>query len=396
MSERFELGMATEPSEHTQLLELMGQSLGFSVDRAQAWLHGLGTENVRIARAGGRVAGVYAIIPMGLWFGGRAVATGGIAAVAVAPEDRSSGVGSVMMRHAIGEMRAAGHALSALYPATYPVYRRAGFETAGTRIAYWVDLHRLDMRGREPLTVEPYRPEHEAAVHACHERRARRTAGNVARTPFLWSRLLTPVNVKVYSYVVKDGSRVDGFVAFSQRDVAVNPRYELAVRDVIALTPSAGRRILRLLADHRSMADLAIVYASPSDPLLLLPGEEPRRIADHLRWMVRVLDVPAALEARGWTACVRGEVALDVRDDLVPENHATFVLSVENGRAAVHRTRSAPRAVAIDVRALAALYTGYASAEELRVRGGIDGDDDDLARLTSLFAGPAPWMAEIF
>jgi predicted acetyltransferase len=93
---------------------------------------------------------------------------------------------------------------------------------------------------------------------------------------------------------------------------------------------------------------------------------------------------------------VHGEIALDVRDDVVPENQATFVLSVEHGRAAVRRASSAPHPVAIDVRALAALYTGYPGAEELRARGGIDGDDEDLARLTSLFAGPAPWMAEIF
>jgi len=212
----------------------------------------------------------------------------------------------------------------------------------------------------------------------------------------MWSRMLAPVIAKMHTYVVKGDAEIEGFVAFSQKDVAVNPRYELTVRDFVATTPRAGRRLLRLLADHRSMADHAIVYASPREPLLLLLGEEPWRIAAHQRWLVRVLDVAAALEARGFGACVRGEVALDVRDDVVPENQATFVVSVDGGRAQAQRTSAAPRAVTIDIRALAALYTGYLGAEELRARGGIDGDDADLARLTSLFAGPAPWMAEIF
>lgn len=396
MTERLELRVPSQPAEIDQLLALLVQGLGIPAERSQDWLRRLGLEHMRIAAIGPRVAGCYAVIPMGLWFGGRAVGTGGVSAVAVAPEDRASGVGSRMMRHALDEMRAAGHPLAALYPATYPIYRRAGFETAGTRLSYRLDLRELDLRGREPLTVERYGPEHEAAVQACYDCRARRTAGNVVRTPFMWSRVLAPAGLTVHSYVVMAGGAVEGFVAFSQRDVAINPRYELVVRDAVAITPSAGRRILQLLADHRSMADHAIVYASPSEPLLLLPGEEPRRISDHLRWMVRVLDVPAALEARGWGACVRGEVALDVRDDGVAENHATFVVSVESGRATVRRVASAPRPVTIDVRALAAIYTGYAGAEELRVRGGIDGDDEDLARLTSLFAGPAPWMAEIF
>jgi predicted acetyltransferase len=252
------------------------------------------------------------------------------------------------------------------------------------------------VRDNEPLAVHRYGPEHEAQVRACYELRARRTAGNIARTPYMWARVLAPVNAKVHAYVVMADREVEGFLAFSQKDVAVTPRYEITVRDVVATTPRAGRRILRLLADHRSMADHALVYASPSEPLLLLLGEEPWRIADHLRWLVRVLDVPAALEARGWAAGARGEVALDVRDDVVPENQATFVLSVDSGHAVVRRTSSAPHTVTIDVRALAALYTGYLAAEELRVRGGIDGRDDDLARLTSLFAGPAPWMADVF
>ncbi|HMG25166.1 MAG TPA: sterol carrier protein domain-containing protein, partial [Kofleriaceae bacterium] len=195
--------------------------------------------------------------------------------------------------------------------------------------------------------------------------------------------------------ITADGE-AEGFVAFSHKDIAVTPRYELAVRDLVAVTPRAGRRILRLLADHRSMADHAVVYAAPGEPVLQLLGEEPWRIADHQRWMVRVLDVPAALAARGWSACARGEIALDVRDDVIPDNQATFALAVDAGRAEVRRIAPGPRAVAIDVRALAALYTGYLGAEELRARGGIEGDDGDLARLGSLFAGPAPWMAEIF
>jgi len=113
MSPHFEIGVPAQPSEIEPLLALVVQSLGFPADRASDWLRQLGPENVRIARYGAHVAGVYGVIPMGLWL--RAVPTGGVAAVAVALEDRSSGVGSLMMRHAITEMRAAHYPLAALY-----------------------------------------------------------------------------------------------------------------------------------------------------------------------------------------------------------------------------------------------------------------------------------------
>src|SRR5437868_862497 len=239
-----------EPREHDDLLGVLSQSLGFPVDRARDWLHQLGAEHLRVARSGARIAGVYGVIPMGMWFGGRSVAAGGVTAVAVPPEDRSHGVGSLMMRLSLAAMRADGHALAALFPATFPIYRRAGYETAGTRIAYRLHLRQLEVRGNEPLSVERYSPAHEAAVRACYDRRARATAGNLARTPYLWARLLAPVNATIHAYVIA-GDEVEGFVAFSHRDIAVNPRYELTVRDLVALTPRAGRRILRLLADHR-------------------------------------------------------------------------------------------------------------------------------------------------
>jgi hypothetical protein len=35
------------------------------------------------------------------------------------------------------------------------------------------------------------------------------------------------------------------------------------------------------------------------------------------------------------------------------------------------------------------------SSPRLRARGGIAGHGEDLARLTPLLVGPAPWMAEI-
>ncbi|HET7505683.1 MAG TPA: GNAT family N-acetyltransferase, partial [Kofleriaceae bacterium] len=266
MSGPFEIGIPTQLSEIDDLSAVLVQSLGFPADRVVDWVRALGPEHLRIARRGAHVAGVYGVIPMGLWFGGRAVPTGGVTAVAVALEDRSSGVGSQLMRHSLAEMRAAHYPLAALYPATYPIYRRAGYETAGTRIAYSLDLRALDIRDVEPLTVERYGPDHEAAVRACYDRRARQTAGNIARTAYLWSRVLGPVNAKVHAYVIKTGDDVEGFVAFSQKDVAVNPRYELTVRDFLAPTARAGRRILRLLADHRSMADHAILYGAPSEP----------------------------------------------------------------------------------------------------------------------------------
>lgn len=51
----------------------------------------------------------------------------------------------------------------------------------------------------------------------------------------------------------------------------------------------------------------------------------------------------------------------------------------------------------IDVRQLAALYTGWMSAEQLTACcDGIAGPPEVLALASTLFAGPTPFMADMF
>src|SRR5262249_31986324 len=109
----------------------------------------------------------------------------------------------------------------------------------------------------------------------------------------------------------------------------------------------------------------------------------------------RVLDVAAAMTARGFPPGVSGEVHVDVAgDDIVPENAGRWLLRVEDGRAEVER--GGRGTLRTDVRGLAALYTGFHSPADLRAAGFADGDDASLASATALFAGPHPWMADHF
>lgn len=52
-------------------------------------------------------------------------------------------------------------------------------------------------------------------------------------------------------------------------------------------------------------------------------------------WMLRVLDVPRALSARGWPAHLEGELHLEVTDDLVAANRGRWRLRVTGGAATV-------------------------------------------------------------
>ena len=57
----------------------------------------------------------------------------GVSSVKVAPEDRGRGVGRLLMTAVLDEIAAHRYPLSALYPATMPLYRSLGWELAGGR-----------------------------------------------------------------------------------------------------------------------------------------------------------------------------------------------------------------------------------------------------------------------
>jgi predicted acetyltransferase len=374
------------------------------------WCDRIGASNLRLARRGSEIVGGLGLVPMGHWLGGCSVPCVGVTAVAVAPEHRSRGIAAELLRTALEEVRRDGVALSSLFPATYPVYRAAGYESAANRLVYRIPLTSVGAGAREvpaldgtaagarsrlaqPDIREATADDH-PTLRALYDARAKTAPGQVDRTRYFWVRIHEPASGEdARAYIVEGDAGPEGYVVVWYKagasPLAAN---ELTVRDLVARTPGAARRILRFLADHRSIVAAVHVAAGPGDPVLMQLREERLTISDVQRCMVRVVDVRAALERRGWSPALRGEVHLDVRDPLLRENARRYVLEVSGGRAEVREGGSG--AVAMDVRGLAALTTGYLGAEELCVAGLCDGADADLAHATALFAGPAPWLTD--
>ena len=106
------------------------------------------------AFAGGRLAGAAVIQHMRQGWCGRAVPMAGVSSVMVAPEDRGRGVARRLMTALLDEVAARGHPLSALYPATMPLYRSLGWELAGLRETAVIPARSL----RDPAPPDPVVP----------------------------------------------------------------------------------------------------------------------------------------------------------------------------------------------------------------------------------------------
>lgn len=399
------------------------------------WLAHIGRRNLRSATVDGRLIGGLGIFWFKQCFGGRALDSAGVSAVTVLPEARGAGNAAAMMRQFVRDLRKQGCPLSVLHPSTYGLYRKAGYEAAGSRIEYEIDLAALGVRGQHGR-MRRLTERDRSAVARLHRERALSGSGLIERGPQSWDQLLHFGIDPRYAYVVKRsaGRGIDGYLIYTQVGAPREP-YELRIRDACAATPDATRAILSFLASHVMIAKRAVMDTGPAEPLLVAAAEDYSKVTHREAWMLRIVDLPKALEGRGYPSGLTAQVRLQVTDDVCPENAGGWLLQVQAGRGRILKdkakgkdadagirgrrasaeTRSARSrargrgvqtpgvrpgeaggSVAIDIRGLAALYSGHLSAAQLQTIGLADGPTVALADATAIFAGPAPWMNDRF
>jgi predicted acetyltransferase len=380
--------------------DVAARAFDLPADDARAWLDRAGIGHARLLRAGDTVVAGLLRIPMGQWFGGRAVPMTGVAAVAVPAEHRGRGAARRLMAAALAEMRDEETALSTLYPATTTLYRRGGYEIAGGRYAVTVSAAALRGVPAPPDTaLRPVGPEDEEIVSALAREEAATMPGHLDRGPYAWRRIREPRTGTARGYLVEADGRAEGYAWLTQRGAGLpsSSAYDVVVTDLAARTPRAARRLLALLGAHAGIARDVVLHLPPAHPLLLLLPERDERVRLLDPWMLRVVHVPAALTARGYPAGARGALVLDVEDEVLPANGGRHGLEVADGRgrAGAARPDEGP-ALRLHVRGLAALYSGHVSPDALAVAGLAEGPPEALALAAALFAGPAPSMPDMF
>ncbi|HTQ02476.1 MAG TPA: GNAT family N-acetyltransferase [Polyangiaceae bacterium] len=385
-----EFGSLSGEDDLEALGGILGWSFGFEPSDARTWIEQGGVENVRVARRGGRLLGGLLEIPMGQWFGGRSVPVVGLAGVGVAPEARGERVALSLVQDTLRGVRRRGVFLSILYPSALKLYRAAGYELAGSRYRIGANLGDLPT-ARADLDVTPLEPGDTAAVEALYRTAASERPGYLDRGHYVWRRARESRKEKYRGFGVRGAGGLEGYVYLTQEKVEHG--VELVVRDHVTATPAAARRLVAFFAAHRSTLKSLVLRGSALEPIVFAAPERVFNVTLAETWMLRVVDVAGALEARGYPP-VDVAVDLELEDRGLPENAGRYRLEVSGGRARV--TPGGAGSVALDERALAALYSGYMTPAALARSAKLEADPSALARLALLFAGPPPAMSDYF
>jgi len=403
----FDVSTPTTKTEMDALGAILSDTFHFDIAQVEPFVETVGLENFRIVRpsAGsqqelGKVLGGLTIIYMGQWIQGKSIPMAGIVAVGIAPEHRGYGAATALMAETIRDLHTQGIPISTLFPATQPLYRRVGYEQAGSFYRMKLPIKGIGITDREfhIRRIEPDSDNDTNVVSEIYQKRAIYTNGLADRNNYLWSRVRKYRGKEAAGFIVSNPkTRLDeGYLYYIKQD-SDNFAYDFLLTDFVALSAGAARRLLTFLSDHQSMAGSAMWHGSPNDPVLLHLREQTYKDISvlHDHWMMRIIDVANALEARPYQSACDGEYHFEVYGDTVlPDvNNKRYILHIDDqiGRVDADAGNGMYR---IHINGLASLYTGHLTPQDLVVAGLLEADPVCLDSLAAAFMSRAPWVAD--
>jgi predicted acetyltransferase len=388
--------------EREEMAILLATSLNVDRGRAVARADRLPIGDMRVAGVEGRIASVAASFPFDQWVGGAALPCCAVWGVATLPEHRGLGLASATTGAVLDAGREGGAVIATLYPATMRPYRRLGFEMAGTFTKHRVAIDAIPPQPGEVPTPELFDPERDLAdVRTCYRRYAARHTGPVE--PVLdehWStRILQRSDDETRrAVVVREHGEVTGFLVTGRRDEAgqLDVAFGLWTEAFVATSETALRSLLAYVRRFAGLGTSFTWSGPPNDPIGMLLDEQAITIDLQLRWMSRLLDVPAAFAQRGWPR-VDADATFGVDDPRYPANAGPWRLSVRDGKATIDPDHDADRARRpIPIGALSSMFTGYLRTADAVTIGALDADDPAVPAFARLLAGPDPWSPFFF
>lgn len=345
----------------------------------------------------GRLVAKAADREQGHWFGSRLVPASGVAGVAVSPELRGSGLARQLLTTLLAAVRDRGAVVSTLFPTTPVPYRRLGWEQVGALT--WTALPTTALAGlRRPaaVTLRPAGQADVPAVLEAYRAVARAGSGLMERSAPMFDTAAEAVLTGHDGITVALGpdGAVEGYASWD-RGPGYDAAGRLTVPDLIGLTAPATTALLAMLGSWSSVAPTVVLRLAERDPATFLATMAGARAESQHPWMLRLVDAPAAVGARGWPPHLHGSVDLSLEDAVCPWNAGArrLVLAAGTGR-----LEPGGRAkVTLTARGLAVLYAGAATPSLLRRAGLLAGGDEvSDVFLQAATAGPSPALLDYF
>jgi predicted acetyltransferase len=371
------------------ICRLLAMAFGFSRERAREYVRHAGIASFRMIRdPAGTAKACAAVLMTSHSIGGADVPAANIVHVAIAPEARGQGLARPVVDALCEDARGQGALMVSLFASARPVYRKCGFELAGSEIVYEADTAALPHR--TPVTFFPLNVADDRIV-AAYAAKGRVEAGLLGRSEVHWKELVRAPTDALAAYGAGKSATgaIDAYVIVDGSDPDV-----LHIRDWYTANGDMAEAVLCFGGRFRSVYPKVRWHGGPQDDLVAAMPDKGWRLLHQEEWLARILEPAQALECRGY---VLRDASLGVRITDADAGDLELSLDLSEGTMRVSRgVRDGLPTVMVDAPFFASLFTGFSSASQLARRGRLSGSSEGVSLCDLVFTGPKPWVAEHF
>ncbi|HEX6467875.1 MAG TPA: GNAT family N-acetyltransferase [Streptosporangiaceae bacterium] len=352
--------------------------------------------DARVALRGGRVVagGLGLLVPQ--HFGGRLVPAACMAGGCVAPEERGRHLTTHMLTERIRPLQDQGAVLATVWTTSTGYGHRLGWAAPAQTFTWTVPTEEL----RRSFHATGYEIIHGA--HPPSTQLQQNLAGRWNgpwRRPAWWEGWQQDKHPHYATYRFQlPGQNPSGQLSVAFGHDQTGGR-QVVVHDFWASTGDTAAAMLAFLGRYNSRIPTVFFQRTglPPTPVLL---ERLHRIgsatARHWHpWMIRILDLGAAIRQRGWPEHLDAAIAIEITDDTTSSEPSRYTLRIQNGQADLEPS-SAPSRCTLTHRQIAVWYSGGYRTATAAALAGLDGDPCAIADLVQATCDREPWLPEHF
>jgi predicted acetyltransferase len=381
------------PERHAEYLEANATRRNTGVwDESSPSLEPVGTSNSWVSRLA---------VP-----GDRAIESWAISTVTVASTHHQRGIARALVEGELAAAAAAGQPMAMLTVSESSLYQRYGFAPAAWAADYAVNARRVTWSGPRPAGRVEYISNEQFAAHLdeLHARLLVHSPGQVELWPLRVAQIAGTSaaddergkKLRAIRYVDETGeTRGIANYTISGGDDDFTA-HTLTANHLVTETPDAYAAIWRYLLEVPLVDKVAVAHQRTDEPVLwMITDMRAATVTVREHQYLRILDVPAVFEARGYLA--DGDLVFDVTD---PYGYAAgrWLLQVRDGVGHVTPTGDATGIPALElgVAELSAMYLGGVRAETLVQAGRVRESADGASAATRILAAQVPPFLSIW